>query len=475
MKQQALNKLVALAASLALAGCVAPGPLKTLDQPAATAKAARQGAGTVELRVLWPDFRAYGTQAIPNRATRVVVSLKHQDGSPVTDLSGAEIKPVEAVRGTYGYMDTYGMFSWELPQQEGVEITAELYADTQVIATAQRLIDVIAGFRSTVALDLVLPDAPTITSVSSPSFKVGDTLVLTGTNFGSDKGWQARVFLQEEYTDQGEPSPFGDSKPGYSAIPVYLPDEYVSVDSPTQITVTIPEVIRDSYRQGNLTDFFWGYFNGDRAKLTLGVTVDGVNTPRVEVAMPKEVGAKATISLEQGFDAPPHRPDDQRYKDLDLTDATFSVPVATGTQWVFEMGGDNYYYNRQKATVTLTDSEGNAHVKQEWEFGTPWEQDVNLNWGGEFTFLRRISAQGIGFLPDQVVTLPDTATASAKHIAFSNSDGALYDLWVVPEVGPVRMRRISVNGGYGGPNDTQLWRNVQEYRLIGFTPASAVK
>lgn len=471
MKQHALKKLVALAASLAIAGCVAPGPLTRLDQaPAASTKVAPQGAGTVDLSVNWPDFRAYATQAIPNRATHVVVSLKHTDGSPVLDLTGAAIQPVTVQRGSYGYMDTYGKFSWTLAQQEGVEITAELFASTQSIATAKRVIDVVAGFRSTVAMDLVLPDAPTITSVSSPSFRVGDTIVLTGTNFGKTNAWQARVFLQEEYLNQGGDNPFDDNnnKQNYN-FPIYLPDAYVKVDSDTQITVTIPERIQDNFRQGNLTDFFWGYFNGKNSRLMLGVDVDGVNSPRVEVAMPREVGGKATVTLEQGFDAPAHSPADQRYKQIDLTDATFSVPVATGTEWVFEVGGNDYYYNRQKTTVRLTDSVGNAMIRQEWEYGTPNEFPTNLNQFWEFGFLRRIDAQGIGFLPDEQVTLPGGALATAKHLAYSDSNGALYDLWLVPNVGPVRMRRLEV---YSNSYDSQLWRNIREYRLIGFTPAA---
>lgn len=486
MKQQTVKKLVALAASLAIAGCTAPGPLKLVDQttPTAASAASKQGAGTIELNVLWPDFRAYGTQAIPNRATKVVVSLKHIDDSPVLDLNGQAILPVTAQRGTYGYMDTYGKFGWELAQQQGVEIKAELYAGDTVIATAKRVIDVVAGMRSTVALDLVLPDAPDITAVSTTSFRVGDTLVLTGANFGASQQWQARVFLQEEYTDGGD-DPFGGDDRQSKSPPIYLPDAFVKVESDSKITVTIPERIRDGYREGNLTDFFWGYFNGQQSKLTLGVMVDGVNSKRVDVSMPKEVGAKATITLEQGFDAPEHRPDGQRYKLFDLTDATFSTPVASGTEWTFELAGNDYYYNRQRTTIRLTDSNGRAHIKQEWEYGSPFEQDGTFinNYGGpmpqlfwEFQFLRQIDAQGIEILREENVVLPAGVQLpagvlpKAKHLAYSDSNGALYDLWVVPKVGPVKMRRLEVYG-----YKDQLWRNVREYRLIGFKPAGSTE
>lgn len=482
MKQQAVKRLVALAASLAIAGCAAPTLLKTPDssRPAAATAAARDGAGKVELNVLWPDFRAYGTQAIPNRATKVVVSLKRTDGKPVLDLSGQPIEPITAQRGTYGYMDTYGKFSWELPQQQGVVITADLYAVDAVIATASRTIDVVAGLRSMISLDLVLAEAPTITSISTTSFRVGDIITLEGANFGTTGGWKAQVYLQEEYSHDGDDSPFEEDRSYNYNSPVYLPDAYVKVESDTKIVVTIPERINDNYRSGNLTDFFWGYFNGQNAKLTLGVNVDGVNSKRVEVAMPREVGGKATINLEQGFPAPAHRSDDQRYKELDLTDATFSTPVASGTEWVFEVGGNDYYYNRQKTTIRLTDSSGSAVIKQEWQYGMPYEQEVNFNYSGnyispliwEFQFLRRINAQGIDILGVENVTLPEGVTLpagvepKAKHLAYGDSSGTLYDLWVVPGVGPVKMRRLEVYG-----YKDQLWRNVREYRLVGFKPA----
>lgn len=471
MKQQAVKKLIALAASLAIAGCVAPGTLQSpgASQATSATAAARQG-GTVELNVLWPDFRAYGTQAIPFRATKVVVTVKHADGSPVTGLDGQAIQPVPIERGSYNYFDTYGKLSWELPQQRDVQIKAELFEGETVIAEAARVIDVIAGFRSTVSLDLVLKDAPTITGVSTTSFKVGDTITIDGANFGSTEGWQARVFLKEEYRDEQDDSPFDDRQPESYNGPLFLPDEYVQVESDTRIKVTIPERIREMYRTGYLTDFLHGYFDGQDAKLTLGVMVDGVNTRRVEVFMPRDVGLKANVNLEQGFDAPQHR--DQRFTTLDLV-ASYSVPVAPGTEWTFEMGGNAYYYNRQKATIRLSDGDGNATVTRDYEYGQDQTYSVNLR-SGEFGFLWQINAFGVEVLREENVLLPSTlvlptgTTNKAQHIAYSEDYGALYDLWVIPGVGPVRMRRLNVNSYQG-----QLWRDVQEYRLTGFKPATA--
>lgn len=484
MKLQAMTKLIALAASVALAGCMAPGVLKAdLARPAATSTAVQKTSGTIELSVLWPDLRrGYGTQAIPNRATKVVVSVARADGSAVTDVSGQTIAPVTAERttvtttsgdpttatsttSTTSYLNTYGKFSWDLPQQTNLKIHADLYAGDAVIAQADRVVDVIAGFRSVVAMDLVLPDAPVITSMSTTSFRVGDTIVLSGKNFGSTQGWKARVFLQSEGNE--EQSPFDDG-PHFYAPPLFLPGDYVKVDSDDTITVTIPERIYDQYRSGFLTDFLWGYFNGKDPRLTLGVNVDGVNSLRIDVSMPKEVGIKANVTLEQGTDAPPHATDGQYYKSMDLTDATFSIPTASGSEWEFQSEGSDYYYNRQKTIVHLTDSLGHATVRYVYEFGTPYERQTDLNYDGEFGFLRRIDGQGSAILPDETVIRPDGITDTAKHVAYSYSNGALNDLWVVPNYGPVRMRQLNVNS-YNG----QLWRYVRDVRLVKFTPATA--
>lgn len=478
MKNNVMYRFVALAASVAIAGCAAPGSLTKVDtatKGAVASTQATQNQGTLQLNVHWPKRAGMTTQDIPNRAEKVVVTL--------TDKNGAELQRGEAGRTFYGRIDTYSSnFSWSLPQQQGVTVKAELFdtAGTKIGAAA-KVIDVVAGHNAYVGLDIVIDNAPTVSAVDKTTFRIGDKITITGSGFGKTQGYEAMVYLESEgvFTNYGSPFPY------HYNYQVFLPTSAATISN-NQIEMTIPEQ-SDGY--GRLTDRLWNYFRGDDTqKLFLGVVVDGVNSNRIEVSMPKTATASATVRLEQGKDAPVHTP--LKRTKLDLATSSFGVPIASGTQWTFrntqEWGYEYGYQYSQNVTVRLTDNHGMAEIAyQHW---TDAARDLlpEYDYGGWYEqpmdFLLRLNAMGeIQNLGQEEILMPDGYQRLATHLFYNlpipqnpgfngQESGRSRDIWIVPQVGVVKMVETRlVKYQY----DQAVRREVQTYELVGFQPGSS--
>lgn len=476
MKNNAVYKFVALAASVAIAGCVAPGSLTKVDTAstggAASIQAAQQTGG-LQLNVHWPQRGGFKTQDIPNRAEKVIVTL--------TDKNGALLGQKEAVRSPYGYMDTYSSnFSWNLPQQEGVTVKAELFdAANASVGSAQKVIDVVAGHNAYVALDIVIDGAPTVSSLDRTSFRIDDEIIIKGTGFGKTQGYQAMVYLESEGVFSNAGSPF----PYHYNYQVNLPASAITSITDTEIKLKVPDQME---YYGRLTDRLWNYFHGDDTqKLYLGVVVDGVNSNRLEVSMPKVASASVTVRLEQGKEAPAHVP--VALNTLHLASSSYAVPIASGTQWTFRYTQDwGYEYGSQYSqpvTVRLTDDDGQADVVYE-TWSTPMDllpYNSNDPYEPELAFLLRLRAMGqIQNLGDEEFLMPDGYQRLATHLfynlpstdngGYSQISGRTRDVWVVPQVGVVRMVETQlVKSDY----DQNVRREVKTYELTGFQPAGS--
>lgn len=477
MKNNAVNKFVALAASVAIAGCVAPGSLTKVDTASKGAVASTQAAqnqGTLQLNVHWPKRSGYATQDIPNRAEKVVVTLTGSDGT--------EIRRAEAGRNTYGYIDAYSSnFSWTLPQQEGVTVKAELFdATNNKIGAASRQIDVVAGLNAYIGLDIVIDNAPKITSIDKTTFRIDDRIVIQGSGFGKSEGYNAQVYLESEgvFSNYGSPFPY------HYNYQVFLPSSAATVSNDA-ITVQIPDNV-DYY--GRLTDRLWNYFHGDDTqKLYLGVVVDGVNSNRFEVSMPKVASVSATVRLEQGKDAPVHTP--VALTVVDLASGSFEVPVASGTQWTFRKTEESgYEYGgkyTQNVSVRLVNDLGRAQFQYE-SYGSSWEQDVlpsmdNTPYEPDLGFVLRLKSMGQPQnLGQEEVMMPDGYQRLATHLfynlpAYDNGgwrqdSTRSRDLWIVPRVGVVRMVETQL---VKYEWDQTIRREVRTYELTGFQPGGS--
>lgn len=477
MKNNVMYRFVALAASVAIAGCVAPGSLTKVDTATKGAVASTQAThnqGILQLNVHWPKRAGMTTQDIPNRAEKVVVTL--------TDKNGAEIQRAEAGRTFYGRIDTYSSnFSWNLPQQQGVTVKAELFdtAGTK-IGAASKVIDVVAGHNAYVGLDIVVDNAPILTAVDRTTFRIGDKVTLTGSGFGRAEGYEAMVYLESEgvFTNTGSPFPY------HYNYQVFLPTSAATISN-SRIELTIPEQM-DGY--GRLTDRLWNYFRGDDTqKLFLGVVVDGVNSNRIEVSMPKVATASATVRLEQGKDAPVHTPVTRTA--LDLATSSYAVPIASGTQWTFrntqDWGYDYGYQYSQTMTVRLTDNHGQADIVHQhgWTEQRDLLPDMFWDQWDYFGWLLRLTAMGsIQNLGQEEFLMPDGYQRLATHLfynlpipqnmgySYGLESGRTRDVWIVPQVGVVKMVETRlVKYEY----DQNVRREVQTYELTGFQPGSA--
>lgn len=512
MKQTHVHKLAILALSVAIAGCAMPSPFGGVGAPARV-DAARPAAatGTVELHLHWPDKRVgYGTQAIPNRAAYAVVTLTEASGSvhtarlerPTMGTGEGEPQPnatpgpnsspgpeptprpdektIQAMTegpGPQPPMDgrMMGESSWSLAQQEGVTIKAELFdREDRLVGTATRTVDVIAGYHSVVAMDILVEGAPQLTVVNPTAFKIGDRIVLDGRNFGlSHPDWApARVYLETEGT-YAWGSAFGPNSYQYRNL-VYLPASSVTVASDSQIVVTIPSTMENGW---HFVDALWNYFhaNGEQ-QLYLGVTVDGVNSNRVPVSIPRGTSAAVAVTVEPGGEAPSRQ---AATASVDLTAAPFGIPTASGSKWVFEVtdtygehGGGGAY----PTTLRLLNDHGDAVVSGGNQ-GAPGEGwTTNLRWDWQWGFMRQLSApaaMGIQVLPDQPVTMPGGSSAVAKHLFYSMQGGpdatSVRDVWIVPGVGPVRIREVSLHVNQDPASEGKgMARQTREYRLVAF-------
>ncbi|MBO9541756.1 hypothetical protein J7643_14295 [bacterium] len=488
MKQTQLHTLAILALSVAIAGCATPtllggrGAPSRVDaaQPAAT-------GGTVELHLHWPDKQVgYGAQAIPNRATHAVVTLTEASGSVHTAELARPTAPAPEPTPNKDGMTSQGMeggppapmggASWRLAQQEGVTLKAELFdQEGRSVGSATRTVDVIAGYHSVVALDILVEGAPKLEVVNPTAFKIGDRIVLEGRNFGlSHPDWSpAGVYLESEGT-YAWGSAFGPETHQYRNM-VYLPPSSVKVVSDSRIEVTIPSSMENGW---HFVDALWNYFhaNGNQ-QLYLGVTVDGVNSNRVPVSIPRGTSAGVTVTVEQGREAPSR---EAATASVDLTAAPFGIPAASGSKWVFEVAGTDgdRAGGTQTMSVQLLNDDGEALVSSNAQGAPTSGWRTNLRWDWQWGFMRSLSAPaalGIQVLPDEQVPMPGGGTAIARHLFYTAQGGpdatSVRDLWVVPGVGPVRIREVTLHANQDpGSEGKGMARQTREYRLVAFEP-----
>ncbi|HEY9900256.1 MAG TPA: hypothetical protein V6D00_13870 [Pantanalinema sp.] len=503
MKQTHFHKLALLALSVAIAGCALPSSLGGLGTPSRVdAVRPATGTGTVELHLHWPGRRAgYAAQAIPDRAAYAVVTLTEASGSVHTvtlersaagtpepgsspgPTPGPDSSPSPAPnppKDEQGGSPVLGGSSWSLAEQENVTLKAELFDRAgQPVGQVTKTVDVIAGYHSVVAMDILVEGAPRLTTVNPTAFKIGDRIVLDGQNFGlSHPDWSpARVYLESEGT-YAWGSAFGPNSNQYRNM-VYLPPSSVTVASDSQIVVTIPATMDNGW---HFVDSLWNYFHGSGPQqLYLGVTVDGVNSNRVPVSIPRGTSAAVGVTVEQGGEAPTRA---AATASVDLSVAPYGIPTASGSKWVYEIVdsyGDQGSSPPHSMTVQLTGDNGDALVSsgEQGYQGQGWT--TNVRWDWQWGVLRQLAApaaQGIQVLPDQVVAAPGGNQMNAKHLFYTMQGGpdgtTVRDVWIVPGIGPVRIREVSLymnqdpaNAGKG------MARQTREYRLVAFEPPTS--
>ena len=490
MSAKKFKTLFALGLALSLLGCTTP--LGTLvSGPEAESKGAHAtlptGVGSVSLGIRWPDASP-SLQAIPNRAVKAVVTLKRADGSPAVDASGKTLAPAEIYRQPYnGYpgsyvpgFNQYGLLRWELPAQSNVTVRAEVRDEHGVVVAAdERVLDIVPGVYASVSLDLVAVDAPQITSLSSTDWRVGDRIVVTGTGFGKSKGWAAYAFLEVE---RRYPVPFGSGYYTYPTNQMMFPTVDVSVDSDTQMTLTVPR---------NVIPAMASYFaNRENATLRFGVSVDGVQSRRMEVSMPTEASAAVRVDLVEAPDAPPqgevptgtHNP---------LWAGDYALPVDPGTRWEYQVSSQTYrdpsqggysYGSSHRLSVEMLDDSlrGRYQILPDQGNSTSPMQSFQLSrwsWGGTLSSIFELSSvNAIQTLPNEPIMVPGIGERSARRYFICPEPGATREVWFVDGVGVVRTVETRVGGYFwiyeSSLNPMPRQREVITHELIRFTPAN---
>jgi hypothetical protein len=376
------------------------------------------------------------------------------------------------------------VLDWMLPPQAGLNVKAELFdSASHSIGVATQTIDVVAGYQSVVSLDIVVNNAPVINNLSASTFKIGDTITITGANFGlSHPDWQqAQVFL----TTQGNYSwgSFGGPNNYQYYNQVTLPSSAVTIASDSQIVVTVPKYLNYGWQ---FIDSLWNYFHAPNPQqLYLGVRVDGINSPLVPVTIPRTASESVSVTLQQGSDAPAHQTTGT--SSIDVTQAPYSVPTATGSQWTYAITDTNgdFGFNSRTAVVTLLGGY-QASVTYGGTGGGYWPGgNIDLRWDWQWNLLRTVTApvgSAISVLPDEAVTMPDGTTATAKHLSFSPQVGPnssdVHDVWYVPGVGPVRIRATQLYksnippGLPPGANWPLYNHQVHDFKLLSFGVAT---
>lgn len=335
MKKRLLTPNLLLASALVLTGCQAAtlfGPLAPGEQQQPST--AQQGLGALFVGIRWPDSQGYRSQVIPWRTDEVVVSLVRVDDQgtehPVLDSTGAEVQPVTLSRD-----NSYGVNAeFKLKSQRNIRITAKAYDivndQRTEIASAERMADVIPGDRTYIDLNLSLPTAlaPRLEPLAETALKVGQPIPLTGANLGFDPQYEVRARLIAE-------GPVNlDAAWGTVPSSNYMPFEWtVKPTSNTALELVIPDKV-DSY--WDITRALSAYFRDteNRLKLYLCLVVDGVETNRLEVSLPRTGNLGAKVELLPGSDATASTGTHTNYS-MNVRTA-FEMPKTPGTTWVYE-------------------------------------------------------------------------------------------------------------------------------------------
>lgn len=454
---------LALASTLAIAACTLPASMAPGEAGRmGSQQSVKQGGGSLAVTVRWP----YRTQAIPSRATRMVLRLTRAaspdavpvPGEPaVLGLDGAPVPELVVTRDEVA-PDSPPTRTWSLPEQENVRVTADLYNGEALIGSGQRVIDVVAGVRSHVGLEVVLndPEAPHLTAISTDSFGPGDVLGLTVANLGTEAdGWSHRVFLQLE---ENEPL-----EPGAPDRPAYIQRfdlEDVERVGETALSARIPASIGEA---------LWRYYrNPERMRLLIGAEVDGVSTELIRV-FPKDPKLTTTVTLSPGPTAPPR---DAGVPEVDLEESYLTgANREHGSEWVYRVretgrsdvdltvrivwrDGEERWYGDAELFVSPEGVEGaGPHGTNLWE--DPHLGFMTRLYGADLVYSLAPSSDAPDLLRYAYTTRPAMSTEDDPW------GGAQREVWFKAGVGVVRIRDVRLRPTPDGPV-----REVREFELL---------
>ena len=492
MRTQTIKTGMALGLVAALLGCTVPVASQlgsqTLDS-GSSQKALPEGVGSVGLAIRWPDAQPT-LQAIPNRAVKAVVTLTHADGSPALDASGKAIAPKEIYRQQDPYnngpyvpgFNTYGAFSWELPAQTGLRIRAEVRdGSNQVVASDEKQIDIVSGVYAYLNMELTAVDAPVIESLSKTDWRVGDQIVVKGSGFGKSKGWKTYAYLGMIRTyDNYFSSIFPQPAPPiyYGGMRAMIPEFAVTVDSDTEMTLTIPESVISSLGE---------YFRyPDKTSLNFAVMVDGVTSKSVDISMPRDAASAVRVDLSEAGDAPAQTT--SRWIYHHLWEPPYSVPTTAGTRWTYRVTysttypGNSYSSTSSRMLqVEMLDDYRQVRYQSTYSNASaPTDSyEFNLDWGYSSDLgplFRLQSENGLQTLSDVTVSVPTVGQRQARRYVVSPYSGVTTEVWLVDGVGVVRSVETRVGGYRSYPENYQepfsRQREVTTYDLIEFSPGA---
>lgn len=457
-----------------------PLPTGANAAPAAGVKTG-SGFGSLAVNVRWPGQASrYSAQTIPVRTDRTVITLKNEAGEYPKDQDGRTIEPIILSAGQQSEFNGQPI---TFPEQASMSLLAEVFDDDvdslTPIGSASRVVDIVPGLHSYVGLDVVVPSAPHLDEPETPqSVSVGTAFTLTGQRFGFTQGWAANAEIELTW-EATLPSYFGSQTyMGWSSIPLTAPA--IKIESDEAVVVTIPEAVTvpDFYGQRPIMEALSGYFSFPESKLFARLVVDGVNSNRVEIAMPKTGGLSAGVELKPGAEAPARALNP--VLSLDLKQDPHKVSEVPGAQWTYRVSDSNVTCVTIE-TVKLKDAFGSAErsslpEKEGCSSGHTYSTSL---WGPyaspyeDFTFLYRLTATGsIQPLDDEfVLDSPGPADVKAKHYFYNYihpyQGPVAREIWIKPEIGPVLVRDTSLSRSYSNPNE--IYRRVKEFRLTAFT------
>ncbi len=462
--------------SISLIGCTAPGPVPPGPAaPAVSISRPQAGNGVLSFRIDWSNLEAtYQTQAIPDRAFKATIALLDKDGAPAKDSSGATIPMREFVRSSNYF---YSYASWQLPAQSGLTVRAQLFdASGQSLVVRERVIDVVPGVNAWLSIDMTPDDAPVIEGVSEEGvLSFERSTVLTGQHFGKSKGWKALAILESRlppatHSIGATPTPYVYSPP------VTLPEQALSVDSDGQVTLTLRPT------EAQWLNTLQTYFAASSSyELWLMLQVDGVKSKAIKVSLPRSAAVTAALSLETGGNA---AYDSAQPRELQLLQPPFSVPIASGSTWIY--GGTETEFTVGAQTTSLYTAstfryqvwcDGNErqgrYEERRYSNGSSVGYVVgsgrNYDLGYSPTFRFSDSYASIVALPDETLTVPGYGERLAKHYSFSNADwytgSTLSEIWIVPTIGLVKRKDITLV-----PNGDKMNKRIRTWDLLEYQP-----
>lgn len=448
MKKRLLTRNLLLASAIALTGCQVDFLLG--KPPADEGQAASQkDLGRLSLGIQWPNRSAYQSQVIPHRTDKLVVTLYRLDANgqpqPVLDHWDDEVAPaVFTPESEENYVST----GFLLKKQNDVHIKVEAIEivgnGEVVIASAERIVDIIPGYTQYVTLDLVMADglAPELDPLQLTTIKVGQPFAITGKNLGFDPRYEVKARLVAE-GPAPIPGPDGWVPPSVMR-PAY--EWSLQPTSNTEIMVTIP---KQGYF-GPLTSVLSEYFQDtqNQVELYLYLIVDGVPTNRLPLPLPRTGGLEAAVTITEGSHATPSTGVWQEYA-LDARDK-FDLSSVPGTSWSYENQIGLASAKEWKVTVFERDSKlmlevihRESHLSS--MFTMPFDDPLRTNGRTPFAFLgikNPGQLQRIGV--ERVVVPAFPEGVDAEHYYAPTAEGGK-DLWFAPGIGLVKEEHRSAS------------------------------